>query len=570
MADHDVLVVGAGLAGMRAAIAAHRQGANVALISKVHPVRSHSNAAQGGINAALRGDDDSVDSHVYDTIKGSDFLGDQDAIEFMCNEAFPEIINLEHMGVVFNRDDGGRLGTRAFGGASHARTFFVADITGQAILHVMYEQIIKSGVRSYEEWFVTDLIIEDDICKGVVAIELLTGKMHAITAKAVILATGGIGRAFEPTTNALICTGDGIALAYRAGATLLDMEMVQYHPTTLMGNGVLLTEAARGEGAYLLNSKGERFMEGYAPKMKELASRDVVSRAEATEIEAGRGINGCVLLDLRHLGRELIMTKLKYIHEVAQDFANVDMVEEPVPIRPGQHYIMGGIKTDVDGRTWDPSGEAKWSGVQGLFAAGETACVSVHGGNRLGANSLLETVVFGKRTGEVAVAYANSQNSKEASGPAHLADAQAKIKNLLDRKQTNSDYTAKVRLEMGQVMNEHLAVFREEQGMVTALNKIAELRERHLSVPVIHKGSIYNTDLVFHMELTNMLEASEAICAAGVYRKESRGAHFRRDMPERNDDEWLIHTTAVLKDNKPEIGSLPVTMTKWKPEPRVY
>ena len=415
MADHDVLVVGAGLAGMRAAIAAHRSGANVALISKVHPVRSHSNAAQGGINAALRGADDSVDSHVYDTVKGSDFLGDQDAIEFMCNEAPAEIINLEHMGVVFNRDDEGRLGTRAFGGASYARTFFVADITGQAILHVMYEQIIKSGVRSYEEWFVTDLIIEDGVCKGVVAIEMLTGKMHAITAKAVILATGGIGRAFEPTTNALICTGDGIALAYRAGATLLDMEMVQYHPTTLMGNGVLLTEAARGEGAYLLNSKGERFMEGYAPKMKELASRDVVSRAEATEIEAGRGVNGCVLLDLRHLGRELIMTKLKYIHEVAQDFANVDIVEEPVPIRPGQHYIMGGIKTDIDGRTWDGSGEGRWTGVQGLFAVGETACVSVHGGNRLGANSLLETVVFGKRTGEVAVEFARAQTAGEAA-----------------------------------------------------------------------------------------------------------------------------------------------------------
>ena len=365
---------------MRAAVAAHRAGANVAMMSKVHPVRSHSNAAQGGINAALRGEEDSVDSHVYDTVKGSDYLGDQDAIEFMCNEAPQEIINLEHMGVIFNRDENGRLGTRAFGGASYARTFFVADITGQAILHVMYEQIMKAGIRSYEEWFVIDLIVEDGECRGVLALEMLTGKLQVVTAKAVVLASGGNGRAFEPSTNALICTGDGIGQAYRAGATLLDMEMVQYHPTTLAGNGVLLTEAARGEGAYLLNSNGERFMETYAPKMKELASRDVVSRSEATEIENGRGVDGCVLLDLRHLGRELIMTKLKYIHEVAWDFAGVDMVEEPVPIRPGQHYIMGGVKTDAQTRTWDPTGADAWRGVKGLFAAGETACVSVHGG----------------------------------------------------------------------------------------------------------------------------------------------------------------------------------------------
>ena len=570
MADHDVLVVGAGLAGMRAAIAAHRSGANVALVSKVHPVRSHSNAAQGGINAALRGAEDSVGSHIYDTVKGSDFLGDQDAIEFMCAEAPAEIINLEHMGVVFNRDDEGKLGTRAFGGASYARTFFVADITGQAILHVMYEQIIKSGVRSYEEWFVTDLIMEDGVCKGVVALDLLTGRMHAITAKATVLATGGLGRAFEPSTNALICTGDGISLAYRAGATLLDMEMVQYHPTTLRGNGVLLTEAARGEGAYLLNSKGERFMDGYAPKMRELASRDIVSRAEATEIEQGRGVNGCVLLDLRHLGRDLIMTKLKYIHEVAQDFANVDIIEEPVPIRPGQHYIMGGIKTDIDGRTWDDSGQGRWSGVKALFAVGEAACISVHGGNRLGANSLLETVVFGKQAGEVASAYAKAQPDDGVSAAAHLADAEAGIRAVLDRPDSPGDYTAKARLEMGVTMNEHLAVFRDEQGMATAQAKIQELKERHQRLAVPHKGGIFNTDLIFHLELGYMLDGADAICAAALFRKESRGAHFRPDMPERNDAEWLTHTTAVLKDGRPEVGRLPVTITEWQPEARVY
>ena len=568
MVDHDVLVVGAGLAGMRAAIAAHRVGANVAMMSKVHPVRSHSNAAQGGINAALRGEEDSVDSHIFDTVKGSDYLGDQDAIEYMCIEAPGEIIALEHMGVIFNRDDEGRLGTRAFGGASYARTFFVADITGQAILHVMYEQIMKAGVRSYEEWFVTDLIVEDGQCRGVIAMEMLTGKLRAITAKAVILAAGGVGRAFEPSTNALICTGDGMALAYRAGATLLDMEMVQYHPTTLAGNGVLLSEAARGEGAYLLNSKGERFMEHYAPKMKELASRDVVSRSEQTEIEEGRGVDGCVLLDLRHLGRELILTKLKYIHEAARDYAGVDMVEEPVPIRPGQHYIMGGIKTDVDARAWDITGSAGWDGPRGLFAAGETACVSVHGGNRLGANSLLETVVFGKRAGEVATAYAQETADFTVS-EAHFREAEGRIKALMDRPD-NGEMTAALRLQMGRVMNEHLAVFRTEEGMQTALSSIHLLKERYASLPVKHKGSVYNTDLIFHMELGYMLDVSETIAASGLLRKESRGAHFRRDIPERNDVDWLKHTTARLRDSGAEVGTLPVTVTRWEPQARVY
>ena len=568
MVDHDVLVVGAGLAGMRAAVAAHRAGANVAMMSKVHPVRSHSNAAQGGINAALRGEEDSVDSHVYDTVKGSDYLGDQDAIEFMCNEAPQEIINLEHMGVIFNRDENGRLGTRAFGGASYARTFFVADITGQAILHVMYEQIMKAGIRSYEEWFVIDLIVEDGECRGVLALEMLTGKLQVVTAKAVVLASGGNGRAFEPSTNALICTGDGIGQAYRAGATLLDMEMVQYHPTTLAGNGVLLTEAARGEGAYLLNSNGERFMETYAPKMKELASRDVVSRSEATEIENGRGVDGCVLLDLRHLGRELIMTKLKYIHEVAWDFAGVDMVEEPVPIRPGQHYIMGGVKTDAQTRTWDPSGADAWRGVKGLFAAGETACVSVHGGNRLGANSLLETVVFGRVAGEQATAYAGDTPDFTLS-PARLADGHAHIKALFDRPDSG-DKTSQLRLALGEALNEHLAVFRTEEGMQAALDTVRELKERYTRLSVPHKGSVYNTDLIFHLELGNMLDGAETICTSGLMRKESRGAHFRRDMPERNDAEWMKHTTATQTPDGPQMGTLPVTVTRWEPQQRVY
>ena len=407
MYEHDVLVVGAGLAGMRAAIEAFRAGADIAVITKVHPVRSHSNAAQGGINAAMGGEgsDDSWEIHAYDTVKGSDWLGDQDSIEIMTKEAPQDIYELEHMGVVFARDDYGRLATRAFGGATNQRTFFVGDITGQAILHVMHEQLLRSGLRVYEEWFVLSLIKEDGVCVGVVAMDMLRGDIEVIRAKAVIIAAGGLGRVYEPSTNGLICTGDGGALAYRAGAPLMDMEMVQYHPTTLKGNGALLTEGARGEGAYLLNSEGERFMERYAPAKLELASRDVVSRAETTELMEGRGVDGCVYLDCRHLGEKLIKTALYQIYELARDFANVDIVTDPCPIRPGMHYIMGGIKTDASGAT----------GVPGLYAAGEAANVSIHGGNRLGANSLLETVVFGRRAGSAAAEYASEKRPERPS-----------------------------------------------------------------------------------------------------------------------------------------------------------
>ena len=378
MFDHDVLVIGAGLAGMRAALAAQDSGVDVAVVSKVHPVRSHSNAAQGGINAALTDRGDTWEDHAFDTIKGSDYLADQHAVEIMCREAGQEVIAMEHMGVIFNRDETGRLGTRAFGGQRQARTFFVADFTGQALLHVLYEQIIKAGVRTYEEWFVLSLIVEDGECSGAVVMDIRSGEVHVIRAKAVIMAAGGLGRVFEPSTNALICTGDGMSLAYRAGTPLMDMEMVQYHPTTLKSNGALMSEGARGEGAYLINSDGERFMSTYAPSMMELASRDVVSRAEQTEINEGRGVDGCVFLDCRHLGEKVIKERLSQISDLARDFANIDMARDPVPIRPGMHYQMGGIRTDVDGVT----------SVPGLYAAGEVACVSVHGGNRLGAQLL--------------------------------------------------------------------------------------------------------------------------------------------------------------------------------------
>jgi len=558
MQQHDVLVVGAGLAGMRAALAAKQAGANVAIISKVTPVRSHSNAAQGGINAALTDRGDDWKEHAYETVKGSDYLGDQDAIEILSQDAGRAVVELEHMGVIFSRGPDGHLGTRRFGGQQRARTFFVADITGQAMLHVLFEQLLKSGITLYEEWFVTSLVMEDGQCRGVVAMEIKSGKLELITAPAVVLATGGCGRIYEPSTNGLIVTGDGMAMAYKAGAPLMDMEMVQYHPTTLKQNGILITEAARGEGGYLVNGKGERFMEKYAPSMKELASRDVVSRSEQTEINEGRGVNGCVLLDLRHLGREVIETKLAYINEVALDYLGISLAEAPIPIRPGMHYMMGGIKTDVHGATRVP----------GLYAAGETACVSVHGANRLGANSLLDTVVFGRRAGDASATYAKERGHKTVS-EAFVADEEARIKGILARP-TDGDSVAKIRLEMGQVMNDNISVFRHEEGMKKAQSTIRRLKERYARVGVQNKGKVFNTGLIFALELGYMLDVAETIAAGALARKESRGAHARVDMPDRDDANFLQHALVFRTESGPRIDWLPVTMTQWQPQKRVY
>ena len=558
MYSHDVIIIGAGLAGMRAALAARQNGADVAVISKVHPVRSHSNAAQGGINAALEHAGDDWRDHAYDTVKGSDYLGDQDAIEVMCREAGSEVIQMEHYGVTFSRDEEGRLGTRAFGGQGKARTFFVADFTGQALLHVLYEQIMRAGVRVYEEWFVIELIVEDGRCAGAVVMEIKSGEVHVIRAKAVIMAAGGLGRVFEPSTNAIVCTGDGMGLAYRAGASLMDMEMVQYHPTTLKGSGVLITEGARGEGAHLLNSEGERFMKRYAPNMMELASRDVVSRAEQTEINEGRGVDGCVLLDMRHLGERVIRERLTQILDIARDFANVNLLEEPVPIRPGMHYQMGGIKTDIDGLTQLP----------GLYAAGEVACVSVHGGNRLGANSLLDTLVFGRRSGEHA---SDAAKSIEHAGiDDSAADAQvANIQRLLNN-ENNGDMFGHIRMDMGGAMNDHLAVYRNHEGMETALSMMRQLRERYRSVYVQDKGKTWNTNLVFTLELGFMLECAEAVSLAAIERKESRGAHTREDYPDRDDENWLKHILVKQTEDGPALEEMPVVVTQWEPQVRSY
>ncbi len=559
MYDHDVLIIGAGLAGMRAALSARQAGADVAVVTKVHPVRSHSNAAQGGINAALSDRGDDWHDHAYDTVKGSDYLGDQDAIEIMCREAGDEVIAMEHYGVTFNRDEEGKLGTRNFGGQRQARTFFVADFTGQALLHVLYEQILKEGVRIYEEWFVLRLIEDDGKCVGAVIMEIRTGEIHVVRAKTVIMAAGGLGRVFEPSTNALICTGDGMGLAYRIGTPLMDMEMVQYHPTTLKGSGVLITEGARGDGAYLLNSEGDRFMKTYAPNMMELASRDVVSRSEQTEIDEGRGVDGCVFLDCRHLGERLIRERLSQIADIAKDFANVDIFTEPIPIQPGMHYTMGGIKADVDGRT----------PVPGLYAAGETACVSVHGGNRLGANSLLDTLVFGRRSG------VHAADAAKSITHANLTDAsadedRARLQGLLDNPEDGGEMFGKLRHDLGQTMDKNLAVYRDKAGMEEAIQQIKEVQKRYQSVYVTDKGKTFNTNLIFTLELGFMLEAAETIALGGLERTESRGAHTRTDFPDRDDENWLKHVLVKKTDDGPVTEHLPVVITDWQPEVRSY
>jgi succinate dehydrogenase / fumarate reductase flavoprotein subunit len=562
MPRHDVLVIGAGLAGQRAALAAAEQGVSVGIVSKVHPVRSHSNAAQGGINAAL-GEGDTWESHAFDTIKGSDYLGDQDAITIMTQEAPEEILHLEHLGVPFHRNEEGELGTRAFGGASQARTYYVADITGQAIMHVLYEQLMKysEAVDRYEEYFTTALALDDSgNCVGAVLRSIRDGSMELFEAKNVILATGGNGQAWKPTTNALICTGDGISMAYRVGAPLMDMEMIQYHPTCLAGKGFLITEGARGEGAHLLNANGERFMETYAPNKMELASRDVVSRAEQTEINEGRGFpDGTVALDITVVPRKRIHEALREIVLVGRDFAGVDITREPIHIKPGNHYTMGGVKTDVHGATEIP----------GLYAAGEAACVSVHGGNRLGANSLLDTLIFGRRSGVHAAERAKAAPVGRPSR-ASLTDEQRNIDEIVGRERGSGRRVSEIRRELGETMDRYVAVFRDEEGIATALETVKRLKEEARSAYIDDRSSIFNQDVLGAIELGYMLDCAECSCIGALHRTESRGAQFRTDYPERNDDEWLKHIDLRRGDEGPEIGYSEVTITEWQPMERTY
>ena len=557
---HDVLVVGAGCAGMRAAIEAFDAGADVAVLSKIHPVRSHSGAAEGGINAALgNASEDDPEKHAFDTVKGSDYLGDQDAIEILCNEAPGDVYELENWGAVFSRTPDGRIAQRPFGAAGEPRTAYAADITGHVLIQVLYEQMLKRDILVYEEYFAWRLVVGDGRCQGVIAWDLLDGGLKTIGAKTVILATGGAGRLYVGTTNAYSCTGDGMAMALQVGVPLKDMEMMQFHPTTLSPTGVLITEGCRGEGAYLLNAEGERFLKTYAPNAMELASRDVISRAEQTEIDEGRGVDGDVLLDLRHLGAERILERLHGTRELSMTFAGVDPIYEPIPVRPGAHYHMGGVDTDVWGRT----------SLEGLYASGEAACVSVHGANRLGGNALMETITFGKRSGAHAADWALTHTTVEVPAGA-VSDAERDLKRLLDR--ADGERPWKIRDELATTMHENFGVFRREDQMLRQGELVEGLRERYERIVVDDKGNVFNSDLTQALELEFLLDLARVMVVAGIARKESRGAHARpHDYPDRDDESYMRHTLVDLDaDGRPRLDWKPVTVTKWEPMERTY
>ena len=559
IAQHDVLVVGAGCAGMRAAIEAHDAGADVAMISKLHPTRSHSGAAEGGINAALgNAAEDSPDTHAYDTVKGSDYLGDQDSIEVFCNEAPGDILQLEHWGAVFSRREDGKLAQRPFGAAGSPRTVYAADITGHVLIQVLYEQVCKRDIKVYEEFFAWQLVVDGDRCKGVVCWDLLNGGLRSLGGRAVVLATGGAGRQYRATTNAYACTGDGMAMALHAGLPLKDMEFMQFHPTTMFPSGILITEGCRGEGGYLINSDGERFMKRYAPNALELASRDVVSRSEQTEIDEGRGVNGSIFLDLRHLGAEKILERLPGSRELAMTYSGVDPIYDPIPVRPGAHYHMGGIETDTDGATE----------LHGLFAAGECACVSVHGANRLGGNSLMETITFGRRSGRAAAELALAGAELDFPEAAER-DAEAKLKELLSR--DSGERPWKLRDELGQTMLDNFGVFRSEEKMAKQLEILGSLRERYRSIHVEDKGEVFNSDLTQAIELGNMLDTALCMVEGGIVRKESRGAHSRPyDFPTRDDENFMKHSISHWQGDGPVLSYKDVRVTRWEPQERKY
>jgi succinate dehydrogenase / fumarate reductase, flavoprotein subunit len=547
---------------MRAAIEAFDAGASVGVISKLHPTRSHSGAAEGGINAALgNAAEDSVESHAFDTVKGSDYLGDQDAIELFTREAPGDIYQLENWGAFFSRQDDGRLAQRPFGAAGSPRTVFAADITGHVLIQVLYEQLVKRDITVYEEYFAWKLVENDGRCQGVLCWDLLNGGLKSVGGKATVLATGGQGRIYRTTTNAYACTGDGAAMALRLGLPLKDMEFMQFHPTTLYPSGILLTEGCRGEGAYLINSEGERFMQRYAPNAMELASRDVVSRSEQTEIDAGRGINGSIYLDMRHLGAEKIIDRLPGSRELSMTFAGVDPIYDPVPVRPGAHYHMGGVETDNDGATE----------LAGLYAAGEVACVSVHGANRLGGNSLMETITFGRRSGRAAAEHALGASTGTVPDSAR-DDAERELKDLLGVGEGDGERPWQIRNDLGDSMFENFGVFRREEQMAKQVEILEGLAERYdRGVVVEDKGEVFNSDLTQAIELGAMIDLSRCMLQAGLARKESRGAHARPDdYPARDDENFMKHSISRWVNGAPELSYKEVRYTKYDPMERKY
>jgi len=609
MYEHDVVVVGAGGAGLRAAIAAQEAGADVAMVSKLHPVRSHTGAAEGGINAALR-DADSWEDHAYDTMKGSDYLGDAPAVEALCQESPEEVIRLEHWGMPFSREDDGRVSQRPFGGLSFPRTTYAGAETGHQMLHTMYEQVVKRGITVYDEWHVMDLAVTDEddpaerTCHGVVAYDIQNGEVSGFRAESgVILATGGMGQVFDHTTNAVANTGDGVAMAYRAGVPMEDMEFIQFHPTTLPSTGVLISEGVRGEGGILYNEDGERFMfeHGYANNDGELASRDVVSRAELTEVNEGRGIEDeYVHLDMRHLGEERILDRLENILHLAEDFEGADGLTEPMPVKPGQHYAMGGIETNEYGETV----------IDGLYAAGECACASVHGANRLGGNALPELIVFGKRAGRhaageemgeaevttgrssdwepadyefgVEVGETGGSGPAAADGGAVAADAESVVGGAVDRAQERVEELlsrdgrnhAEIRSEVQETMTANVNVFREEGRLEKTLADLREAREAYKDVAVSDPSRTFNTDLIHTIETRNILDIAEALTMGALAREEFRGAHWRKEHQERKDEDWLKHTLISWNDGEPELWYKPVVLEgenkTYEPKSRSY